>query len=422
MSKIEKFRDSMDTMAKWGAVLLLLGVPTSIVLVNIAILLVLVGWIFSANYREKFEIIRSNPLALPSVALFFLVLVGGLYTEASQAYVLRHYHVYSRLILMLILLTLFVEDKWQKRALWAFSLGSLVTLGSTYANIWFDVPWSDTHNQGLGVSHHVFNDHIAQGLAMSVFASLCFVYAVEASRVLSRYTWIVVGLLAVFSVTHLIMSRTGQIVLVAALVGMVLVSVAPRWRWLSFAGVMGCMALLFASSNLLRERFIAATEEVSRYFSGDLTLTSNGARLDMWINSIHMISASPWWGHGTAGYRFLAEQIYLDPTYCRVACVHPHNQFLFFWVDHGVFGFLMYCLLLYVVARFAFLQKDKMRLLLVAVVIILIIDSFINGPFWVSTERNLFVALLPLLMVRATFLKDSSHPRRYFFDLLKLSR
>lgn len=414
---VDKFRMAMDGMAKWGAVLLLLGAPTSIVLTNVATLLVVVGWILSANYSEKLEIIKANPIALPSVSLFLLVLIGSIYSEAPQVYIDRHYYVYSRLILMLMLLTLFYEEQWRKKGLWAFALGSLVTLASTYANIWLHVPWSDTQNQGFGVSHHVFNDHIAQGLAMSVFISLCIVYAVESARTIFRYVWIGIGLLGVFSVTHLIMSRTGQIVLVAALVGMIFVSVAPRWRWLSFAGVTGTMAIIFTSSPLLRERFAVATEEVSRYLSGDMTLTSNGARLDMWINSINMIIASPWWGHGTAGYRFLAEKIYLDPAYCKIACIHPHNQFLFFWVDHGLLGFLAYCFLLYVIAWLALLQRGGMRLMLTAIFIIILIDSFINGPFWVSTERNLFTAIVPLLMASWTSLNRVPQSKSYAAQL-----
>jgi O-antigen ligase len=29
---------------------------------------------------------------------------------------------------------------------------------------------------------------------------------------------------------------------------------------------------------------------------------------------------------------------------------------------------------------------------------ILLVDSFINGPFWVTTERHFFASMLPLLL------------------------
>ena len=40
----------------------------------------------------------------------------------------------------------------------------------------------------------------------------------------------------------------------------------------------------------------------------------------------------------------------------------------------------------------------RYRNLLVAFLAMLFVDSFINGPFWVTTERHLFASVLPLLL------------------------
>lgn len=395
---LHRFQSLMDHTAKWGAMALLLGAPTSIALVNIGVLLVFVGWFFSGNFRWKWDVIRGNPITLPCLMLFALVLAGITYTDAPSSYIGSHLYVYSKLPMMLMLLTLLYEPRWQNRALMAFALGSLITLVSTYANIWLEVPWSDSRSQGFGVSHHVFNDYIAQGLVMSFFAALTVVYALEARGWVATVAWSLVVVLTVFSITHLLQGRTGQVVLLAMFSALVLVSVPMVWRWRSLAAVFVLMVVLWVSSPLLRERIILAFAEFEQYTRSGVVGTSIGARLDMWKNALEMFMASPLWGHGTGGYRVLSEEIYTDLRQCSISCIHPHNQFLFFAVEFGLLGVVAYALLIQRSLATALGMTDRFRMLLVAFLAILFVDSFINGPLWVSTERHFFASMLPLLM------------------------
>ena len=394
----ERFGSAMDATAKSGAVVLLLGVPTSIALVNIGILLILIGWFLSGRWRWKFEVIRRHPITLPALLLSALVLIGITYTDAPKAYINHHLYVYSKLPLMLMLLTLFHDPRWQRWGLLAFSVGSVITVVSTYANIWFEVPWSDSNNQGLGVTHHVFNDYIAQGLAMSFFTALALVIAIEKRDQSIRWAWVLVAAFTVFSITHLLQGRTGQVVLLAMFCALAWVASPPAWRWRALVVVAVATALLFLSSPLLRARVATMFAEFSQYTDAGVLATSTGFRLDMWRKALAMFLDSPLWGHGTAGYRVLSEQIYADVGVCSVACVHPHNQFLLMAVDFGVLGLLTYVMLMQRALVAAFDLTVRYRNLLVAFLAILFVDSFINGPFWVTTERHLFASVLPLLL------------------------
>ena len=388
----------MDNTAKSGAVVLLLGVPTSIALVNIGILLILIGWFLSGRWRWKFEVIRQHPITLPALLLSALVLIGISYTDAPRAYINHHLYVYSKLPLMLMLLTLFHDPRWQRRGLLAFAVGSVITVVSTYANIWFQVPWSDSHNQGMGLSHHVFNDYIAQGLAMSFFTALALVIAIDAREKSIRWAWLLVAAFTAFSISHLLQGRTGQVVLLAMFCALAAVASPAAWRGRALVLVALATALLFISSPLLRDRASTMFAEFWQYRDAGVLTTSTGYRLDMWKNALAMFMDSPWWGHGTAGYRVLSEQIYADAGICAVACVHPHNQFLLLAVDFGVLGLVGYVMLMQRALVAAFDLSVRYRNLLVAFLAILFVDSFINGPFWVTTERHLFASVLPLLL------------------------
>ncbi|MBT9465980.1 O-antigen ligase family protein [Hydrogenophaga sp.] len=388
----------MDSLARWSAVALMLGVPTSIALVNIGLFLLLVGWTFSGSFDRKFAVIRANPITLPSLALFGLVLLGVLHTEAPDAVVRSHLYVYSKLPMMLVLLTLFDDVLWRRRAMAAFVIGSVITLVSTYANIWIEVPWSDSHERGFGVTHHVFNDYIAQGLAMSVFVAWCLAQNFAARSRVVQVGFVALTALAVFSITHLLAGRTGQLVVLSMCGVMALVKAPPHWRLPAVLVVMfgGCLLLL--SSPLLRERVLQAWMDFNLYSSEGVVSTSIGARLDMWKNAWNMFLDSPLWGQGTGGYRVISSRIYADASQCGVSCIHPHNQYLFFAVEHGLLGLTAYGLLLWALIRGAIRCQGGERAMLAGFSTVLILDGFINGPFWVTTERHLFASMLPLLM------------------------
>ncbi len=387
-----------DGMARWSAVGLLIGVPTSIALVNISILFLLIGWFCSGRWPSKWDALRASPLTLPVVLLSLWMLLGIAWSDADRKVIGSHLYVYSKLPLMLILLTVFDQARWRQRAWWAFAIGCLITLGSTYASIWVHIPWADSHQRGFGVSHHIFNDYIAQGLAMSVFVAWAVHQAVLARQPALRWGWVVIVALGVFSITHLLAGRTGQVTVMAMGMAMIMTIESARVRWASvLLLVAGAVVLAFSSPQIIA-RVTQAIAEAQQYDSAGVVSTSIGARLDMWRNAWGMFLDSPWIGHGPGGYRVLSTAIYSIGAQCSVSCIHPHNQYLFFLVDHGLPGLLMYLWVLACLAALVVRSHGAQRALVTGFLAVLFVDGFINGPFWVTTERHLFATVLPLLM------------------------
>ncbi len=387
-----------DGMARWSAVGLLLGVPTSIALVNISILFLLIGWAGSGRWQRKWHALRASPLTLPVMLLSAWMLLGMAWTDADRKVIGSHLYVYSKLPLMLVLLTVFDEARWRERGWWAFALGCLITLGSTYASIWVQIPWADSYQRGFGVSHHIFNDYIAQGLAMSVFVAWAAHRSVLAHQPALRWGWALIAALGLFSITHLLAGRTGQVTVIAMGLAMVLTIESARVRWATVVLVVVCVVVLAFSSPLIVARVTQALAEARQYDSAGVVSTSIGARLDMWRNAWTMFLDSPWIGHGPGGYRVLSTAIYSVGEQCAVSCIHPHNQYLFFMVDHGLPGLLLYLWVLGCLAALVWRSHGAQRALVTGFLAVLFVDGFINGPFWVTTERHLFATVLPLLM------------------------
>lgn len=399
----------MEIIARSGCVLILFAAPTSRALFNLSALAIVLGWTFSGRYAHRLKIIFGNPIGLPALLMAGLIVLGASYTVAPWVDVWDHWERYSKFLLVPLMISLLDEDRWRNRAWQAFVVAMMIVLASTYASVWIDLPWSKTHNQGFGVDHSVFANHIAQGLVMSFFVAVAVVRFIQTKHTRVRLFWMIVAALAIISVTHLSQGRAGQIALPAVLTVLAIVAVPSRWRWIAVLVVVATVALLAWSSPILQQRFDEVIDQAYAYdFESDYT--SVGARLHMWKTSVDLITASPLLGHGTGAYHSLVEQAFNDPSMCEIGCFHPHNQLLFFGVDHGLLGIALFLFYLYRPIRFAWENAGSEGILTMSFMAVFVVDIMVHGALWIHMEAYFFFSMLALLMSRATATKQVSVP------------
>jgi O-antigen ligase len=326
-----------------------------------------------------------------------LIILGAIYSVAPFEYSYRYFGVYSRFLLILIIIVVIDDAIWQKRCWAGFLIGASVTLSSTYLGVWFVLPWSQSQLTGFGVNHSVFYDYIAQGVMTSFLSVVALSHVLTEQAIRRKMLWLLVLLISVFSITHLLTGRTGQVVCALSLLGVIFIALPSR-KALLIAGLFLCsVVVLSVTSPVIAQRFALLFSEVQAYQQGQ-EMTSIGARLAMWRASVTFYWDQPLWGHGTGSYRWLAERVFTDPVMCKVSCVHPHNQFLFFGVEHGALGLLIYGWLFVGVIKTARLVERRYTLIISGLLTIIAVDSFINSPFWISSERNFYMAVLALTM------------------------
>ena len=205
------------------------------------------------------------------------------------------------------------------------------------------------------------------------------------------------ALLAAVSVTHLSQGRGSQIALLAVLLVLVVRESPARWRWRAVSGLVVVLGLLFATSPLLQQRFSEAITDTLAYESEN-SYTSAGARLHMWTTSIELIKESPVIGHGTGAYHGESARVFDDARMCEIGCFHPHNQLLFFGVDHGLVGMALFLFFLWRPWRASIQRDAPVNLLLTSFMAVLLVDVFLHGPLWIHMEAYFFFTMLPLLM------------------------
>lgn len=379
-----------------GCVLLGFAIPTSRALFNIGAFLIIVGWVFSGHFRDKWLSISRNSLFLPVTGICAMLLLGASYTSAPSVDVLEHWERYSKFILVLMIISLLTEQRYRRWMWWAFVIGCSVVLASTYLNIFFLLPWSKTKNLGLGVDHAVFIDYIAQSLVIALFAVLLWLWA---RRTKSRHLRLVLFLfcaLAFFSITNLTSSRIGYVIVFSLAVLVPLISLPRRWAFYIAlaAGAVALAVLLF--NDLASTRVQEAFSEAAAYQHGEI-FTSTGARLKMWSTATTLWLEAPWVGHGTGAYHALAKDAFANEIMCKIGCFHPHNQFLFFAVDHGLVGVLLFCAYLVSAVAMALQRSQAEKTLFLAFITILFVDALAHGPLWLFMEAYFSFGMMALL-------------------------
>lgn len=388
--------------ARASLVLAFFAFPMSVALANVALLLALLLWLpslWGIEARIDLREALRNPLALPALALFAWVVVAIAWSPAEPGDVLSFLQKYLKFALVPMFIALLLHAGTRRRCWQGFALAMVFTLLVTWLNVWFDFPWTRTHNQGFGVDHTVFKDYISQGLMMTIFAAACVFTAFEARERSRRVLWWALWLLASISILLLLQGRTGYLAWAGSTTVLALGLALSRSRvavGVTLVALAALFAAAVASSPVLQQRWKEAWSDANK--AGGGPITSVGARVEMAEFAFEQIQRAPLLGHGTASYPVLSTQHFLDKDRCSVQCTHPHNQFLFFLFEQGVIGLLLFLWFVAALIREAWRHEVRRQVLTLAFVTTLCAASLTHSAFWLSTESHCLILMSALIM------------------------
>jgi O-antigen ligase len=376
----------------------------------------LLTFFLSASWKSKFATLRQFPLALAALSLCALLLLGTLYTEANVHDVVSRLGKYYKLLVIPVVIYFVAGRNLAQRALWFFMGSMSVILCLAYLSFYTGItllPVSKLFHiempYFLPYSPQVFNDHITSSLLFSFVFYVACVRALFVPRY--RYVFMLLAVLSLHLVLFMATGRTGLVVSLC-LVGLMGVHVyrhgssAYKWGWGLFVVGLGLSLnpqLLNHKSqlpshpakkitseprstkNLPHSEIVTVAHNLSSYFKGEKN-TSTGQRLDFYRLSWKTMTQHPgalhWLiGLGTGSFVSAYEQVYLNDNGLHklpMATHNPHNQYLELLVQLGVLGlgallFLYFCMYRYSTGAFALSEY-----LVQGLVLILIVDSFLN--------------------------------------------
>jgi O-antigen ligase len=387
--------DWFGNAALWIAVALGFSIPISTALDSVLVAVLLLCWAASGRFREKWEAVRGNTVALAAGGFFLLHVAGSAYGLGSAREVLYDLDKAAILLLVPVLASLRPGIAWLRRALIALLAALGLSLVLSYL-LWFGLLPEADFIKGFPYDPVVFKKKIGHSVLMAYGA---FVLALAARETVSAkwraLLWLFCGL-AAFNVLFMVWGRTGQLVLVALALYFLLATYG--WRGVLAAAaaglVVGAAAYLSPSSSV-HQRTLTTIKEFEHWRAGKPATEAN-MRLEAWTNSVQIVRRHPVVGVGTGGFATAyAKQVYgtsMPPL------DQPENQYLLTTVQFGIVGLAVLLALFATQWRLAARLGSRTETQLArGLVIAMVVGCFFNSFLRDHAHAHLYAWLSGLL-------------------------
>jgi O-antigen ligase len=375
----------LDDLSHYLAIAVAFFIPISTTLTDISFIGAVILSLFTGNWQGKWSAIKASRIAFYFLAFFALCVIGISYTSAPFKDVSEILLKYGRFVFAVLLIPLFVEEKWRKWAIYAFLAAMVLTLFLSYVKYF---GWFGVKPQKLDVS--IFKDHIQQNFLMAFSCYFLALYIIK-----HRNYWWIIGpllVLAVHNTLFLSQGRSGYVVLIA----LMLLFVWQMFRWKGLIlGTIAAVTLLgaaFLFSNAFSARMQAIGSEFQEYVQGYRN-TSIGMRMSYDLTSIEMIKKHPIIGTGTGSFETEYNKLFVQNV---KRTTNPHNEYFNVMVQLGSVGLIFLLIIFYMTWRFSKDLPLQYKYVAQALTVVMIIGSCINSWLMDTTEGHFYVYFMAL--------------------------
>ena len=385
---------ALNRSGQWGAIALGVSIPFSVALDNVLLVVVAACWLAAGTWRETWETLRVNAVAVWALFLFGMLALGALHGDLESSEAARYLGKYSDLLFIPVFAVLMRDAVQRRRALHAFAASLLAVLLLSYwiaAGLPAGRPLLGTPDNPV-----VLKQYLTHGILMAYGAFLFARFALAASSSRSRGLWTAASVAAAANALFLVQGRTGYIVLAA--LALCLGYAWLRWRGLAVATTTtaAMLAALVVIPGPFQERFGLTTADGSQSLAAQWARTSNAERLEMYGVTLEIIRDHPLLGVGTGS--FPAAYAKKNPGGAVAESRNPHNEYLLMAAQVGVGGLVLLLALFWshwrIAARLATpLECDLAR----GLVLTIAIGCLFNSLLLDHTEGLLYAWLTGVL-------------------------
>lgn len=373
------------------AFLLGLALPSSTLLLNIVVLLMIICVGFQRN-TDKLSAIFSQPLVFLPILIFLLLVLSLLYRDNPEG--VKMVLKYKKLLFIpLFALFFFIQrglvEQLMKGFLWANA--AILIISTLVGVLHLQIGPIDPANPTI------FKLQITQNFFMAL-ATVIWVSLAYYSGGVKRLVYAALAILAIYNILFLVLGRTGYIALFTSLLIWLLFTF-NRWkRVLSLIIALGLASVLLIFPNPARDRMNVGIQEAyacvefhagTPHKSCD---TSIGLRTDFLLTSLSLLKTSPLLGLGAGGF------VYKNPN-SLYAGHNPHNQYVLEAVQSGLVGLLIFLAWLFFCYRAAWRQEVVIRNILLALISAYVVGNLFNSFLIDFSESFLFVILSAILII-----------------------
>ncbi len=371
-----------------------------------SVLIPMVCVLFIAGfYKDSYRLILKNPVAL--VAFFLIVdsVLALFYGQASWHQKLVALKHYLPLLYLPILMVFFQKnERYSTVALHAFFFGCLVYMLMNVFNALNLLPLAHwLHRQPIDI--YLF-ERANYALALAIFLSLQWTF----SKGRRLHVSIFYGCLTLFLLWSLLFVSTVRTDYVLTLLAVMIFAVQKlnqlRFRWTVLAFILCILSLLclYHVSAHFKQGMGRIAHGIVAFEHKDPN-TSSGLRLAFTQHSLTLIHQKPIVGYGTGGFsNAYASHHFIGvdgtPTTLSQPLDQPHNQYIYFMVEQGAVGLVLWLGLLILAFKQSYTLPLNYKHFNQAIVLLMAANSFFMSTLFYHNSAYTFSALLALCLAQ----------------------
>ncbi|MDB3892703.1 O-antigen ligase family protein [Candidatus Thioglobus sp.] len=375
---------NIDKIYQYLLISLAFTFPLTVAGGNFFMGLIVILWLLSGNYNEKFSQIRGNKLAVASLIFFAVHVLGLLWTSDT----IWGLHIVSKMrdffIFLPILLTITKKENI-KYYISAFLLAITITEVLSYL-VWFEV--IPAFKNATADNPTPFMSHISYNPILA-FAIYIVSHDILFNKALDKVKIYIYSFFAITMTFNMFITggRAGQImyfVMLTILIFQYFDEQKKKALIMALILIPGIFFSAYQTSNIFHERVDLAIKNVVNY--ADNKSSSTGLRITFALNSWEVIKENPIIGVGTGDFPDEYRKVNMSKTSELPNTTNPHNMYTLILVQLGLLGLTSMFYLFYTQVRLALSRKSKFLrdvgiVMPVLFMVIMWSDSYLLGHY-----------------------------------------
>jgi O-antigen ligase len=372
---------SNNNITSWASYILM-ALPISIALspplTSLLEAILYTLFIFTPELRKRFVDSLSQPMVMFGFLLCFVIFLSSLWGDAPWEAKIEHMISWRKILLLPIAISLINTPILKDRFLLAFIISVMFFAILSWASYLSEINL-------FKEPHKMLRNHATQGMVFFI-AAFSSASLLAYRKNLSLTIKITLGLALLIIISngfYISTSRSGYAIGLVLITCFGLYTGGKKSIALSLGLLIITMFTLYLSPTSSQQ--IKKTWGEAIHIDGSQKITSGGARVTFWKNTIPVIKTSPIIGHGLKSLPLeYAKQVKGLEGWQGVTTRDPHNQYLLLLAEQGLIGLLA----LFAFIGSCFFQKTDAfyRLMGISVLLGWMTTSLFNGHFSASVE------------------------------------
>jgi len=349
---------NLDKIYQFLLIILAFLMPLTVFGGNLIIVIICILWLFSGNYKSKFDLIINNKLMLASIVFFCLHVIGLLWTE-DLIWGLHIVHKMWYFIGLFPILYTIVRKDYISHYISAFLLAISITEVCSYL-VWFEViePFKNAtvSNPTPFMSHISYNPILA-------FAIYFVLHEIFFNKKITNLVFALYSFFAISMTINMFITggRAGQVMFFAMLAIIIFQFFnTQKIKALFLISILipGIFFTAYTISDLFQQRVDAGVKNITYY--SENKASSVGLRITFSLNSWEVIKKNPIIGVGTGDFPIEYKKINKINTPGLPNSTNPHNMYTLVAMELGALGIISMLSIFYYQVKLSFNSSNRL--------------------------------------------------------------